>query len=305
MGNADLKFHPLADIFPLMEGQEFDELVADIEKNGLEENIVLYEDKILDGRNRYRACKAAGVSYFSSTYVDDDPVGFVISHNLRRRHLNESQRAMIAAKLATLRRGDNQHTEGLPIGRSSELLNVSERSIARAREVLDKGPPELAAAVGRGEVSVSAAAKIAAKSLAARNGCIPDGTLKDIERGLRKDRKLEHFLEGVCHVCASAAATDEVSIPEGLTAERAAECVGKIEEAIKQLRLFKKKLAAIAQSHESQIDAPRPSIDPTHAFVPQGSAEIPIEQRTAEHVALDEIPDDLSIPAFMQRRPVS
>jgi hypothetical protein len=182
MDNPDLKFHPLADIFPLMEGRELDELVADIEKNGLQENIVIYEDKILDGRNRYLACKAAGVSYFSSTYVDADPVGFVISHNLRRRHLNESQRAMIAAKLATLRRGDNQHTEGLPIGRSSELLNVSERSIGRAREVLDKGSPELAAAVGRGEISVSAAAKIAAKSLAARNGCIPDGRLRDIEK---------------------------------------------------------------------------------------------------------------------------
>jgi len=38
------------------------------------------------------------------------------------------------------------------------------------------------------------------------------------------------------------------------------------------------------------------------AFVPQGSAEIPIEQRRAEHAALDEITDDLSIPAFMQRR---
>jgi ParB-like chromosome segregation protein Spo0J len=56
-----LEFHPLADIFPLVEGQEFAELAADIAEHGLHEPIVLYEEKVLDGRNRIRACEAAGV----------------------------------------------------------------------------------------------------------------------------------------------------------------------------------------------------------------------------------------------------
>src|SRR6516165_6643603 len=156
-----LQFHPLADIFPLVEGAEFDELVADIREHGLHEPIVAFEDKILDGRNRYRACEAAGLEPTFTVYTGDDPVAYVISLNLRRRHLSESQRAMVAAKLATLKLGDNQHSEGLPIGRSSELLTVGERSVARAREVQEYGAPELIHAVERGAVSVSAAADVA------------------------------------------------------------------------------------------------------------------------------------------------
>jgi N6-adenosine-specific RNA methylase IME4 len=159
------EFHPLANVFPLIEGAEFDELVADIKANGLNQCIELYEGKILDGRNRYRACLAAGVEPLAVQYRGDDPVGYVISANLRRRHLDESQRAMVAAKLATLKLGDNQHSEGLPIGRGSELLNVGERTVARAREIQEFGAPELVDAVERGAVSVSAAADIATQPI--------------------------------------------------------------------------------------------------------------------------------------------
>jgi ParB-like chromosome segregation protein Spo0J len=139
-----LAFHPLANIFPLVEGSEFDELVADIREHGLHEPIVVFEDKVLDGRNRLRACEAAGVEPIFTVYQGDDPVAYVISLNLRRRHLNESQRALVAAKLATLRDGQRADlVEGLPIGRASGMLNVGERTVARAREVLEHGAPSL------------------------------------------------------------------------------------------------------------------------------------------------------------------
>jgi N6-adenosine-specific RNA methylase IME4/ParB-like chromosome segregation protein Spo0J len=157
-----MKFHPLADVFPLIEGAEFDDLVADIKAYGLIEPIIVFEDMILDGRNRYRACEAAGVEPAFTPYRGDDPVAYVVSLNLKRRHLNESQRAMVGAKLATLRDGQRADLiEGLPIGRASALLNVGERSVARAREVQEHGAPELVQAVERGAVSVSAAADLA------------------------------------------------------------------------------------------------------------------------------------------------
>jgi N6-adenosine-specific RNA methylase IME4/ParB-like chromosome segregation protein Spo0J len=154
----------LASILPLLDGEDFASLVADIKAHGLREPVIIYEDMVLDGRNRLRACEAAGVEPTFSVYQGDDPVAYIVSLNLRRRHLDESQRAMVAAKLATLKLGDNQHSEGLPIGRSSELLNVGERTVARAREVQEHGTPELVHAVERGAVSVSAAADVATLS---------------------------------------------------------------------------------------------------------------------------------------------
>ena len=84
--------HPLAEIFPLMEGTALAELTADIKAHGLREPIVLFEDKILDGRNRYAACLAAEVEPRFIPYLEDDPHSFVLSLNLHRRHLTQEQK---------------------------------------------------------------------------------------------------------------------------------------------------------------------------------------------------------------------
>jgi hypothetical protein len=79
MGNVNFRFHPYAEIFPLLEGEEFDQLVADIKANGLHEPIAIYQDQILDGRNRYRACIAIGADCCSIPYTGNDPAGYVVS----------------------------------------------------------------------------------------------------------------------------------------------------------------------------------------------------------------------------------
>src|SRR5258708_18011833 len=158
---SPLEFHPLANIFPLLEGPDFAELVADIKAHGLHEPIVVYEDKVLDGRNRLRAWTGVGIEPTFTASTGDDPVAYVISLNLRRRHLDESQRAMVAAKLATLKLGDNQHSEGSSIEGASRLLNVGHASVERAKAVQRAGTPELIHAVERGAISVSAAADVA------------------------------------------------------------------------------------------------------------------------------------------------
>lgn len=159
----NLENHKYADLFPAISGSEFEEFKKDIIQNGLRESIWLYEGKILDGRNRYRACVETDTQPIFRHYLGNDPLGFVVSLNLKRRHLDTAQRAMVASRLATLEIGTNQHTEiSAPSQRdAAAMLNISTDSIQFARKVLDQGSEELISKVDRGEVAVSTAATIA------------------------------------------------------------------------------------------------------------------------------------------------
>ncbi len=180
-----LEFHPLANLFPLIEGRDFEELVADVKANRLREPIMMYEGKILDGRNRYRAGRESGLiddedevigAHFVAfdTRLQGDPLTWVLSKNLHRRHLSENQRVMIAAEIAQMKQGRPSEWNRGPVedgkpanrpdlsqGEAAELLNVSERSVRRGRVVVERGVDELKDAVKADRVSVSAAAEVA------------------------------------------------------------------------------------------------------------------------------------------------
>lgn len=126
------RFHPLAEVFPLMEGEEFAALVEDIKKHGLRQSITLYEGKILDGRNRYRACLAAGKTPKFTTFKNEtDPAAYVISVNIHRRHLTTKQKHELIAKLlkANPERSDRQ------IG---EMAKTSKNTAAAVRRDLER-----------------------------------------------------------------------------------------------------------------------------------------------------------------------
>src|SRR6516225_3514586 len=159
----EYEFHPIANVFPLVKGEEFKQFKKDIKTNKLREPIVIYEGKILDGRNRYNACKELGLPVDTKPYIGTDPVAFVISTNVHRRHLNESQRAAVAAQLATFTHGGDRSKA--PIGAltdkaAAKLLNVGERSVERAKTVLKEATPNIQALVKSGEVAVSAATEV-------------------------------------------------------------------------------------------------------------------------------------------------
>jgi len=94
--------HPFADKFPLIEGEEFEELVADIKEHGLREPVLLSYDgkQLIDGRNRYRACEAAGCTprfkRLESDYTEARMLDLIVSLNVERRHLDAGQKAFLA-----------------------------------------------------------------------------------------------------------------------------------------------------------------------------------------------------------------
>lgn len=157
-----MKTHPVAALFPILSEPELKRLADDIAANGLQHPIVMEGDVLLDGRNRLAACKLAGVEPSTIQYVGQDAAAFIVSANLHRRHLNTSQRALIAAKIANLPDGVTKRSAKLPTPvtqpDAAKMLNVSERSVRSAKVLLDLAP-EVAEKVRSGELTVAAGLK--------------------------------------------------------------------------------------------------------------------------------------------------
>lgn len=162
-----MKFHPYSEIFPLIEGAEFEALVEDIKAHGLREKIWVYEGRILDGRNRFLACKKAGIKAATRKYAGKDALAFVVSANMQRRHLTIEQRALAAAKVATLSRGGDRRSDDFKASRealkqddAAGAFGVSRSSVQRATKIVEHGSKALQSAVESGEIPLKKAAAV-------------------------------------------------------------------------------------------------------------------------------------------------
>jgi protein gp37/ParB-like chromosome segregation protein Spo0J len=188
-----MKINEAASIIPAMSESEFEALKADIADKGLIHPIVTYQTTILDGRNRERACRELNIEPKYIEYDGDDLIGYVISANVPRRHLSESQRSMIAAKTATLRREDTlkQNRSDAPIeatrqSEAASMLNVSRSNVQRARKVVDHGVPQLQQAVESNQIAVSEAAAIADLDQKVQHQVLAADSKKERKERLRK-----------------------------------------------------------------------------------------------------------------------
>jgi cell division protein FtsB len=161
------ELHPLCTLFPRLDKDELAALREDIKANGLSSPITLYEGQILDGGNRYQACLDAGIEPTFVEYSGTDPVSFVLSANLHRRHLKAGQNAIIVASAQDWAKaqvqGANRHTmktgnfAGLEtVANRAATAGVAERTQRDADKVA-KASPELANQVAHGEISLAAA----------------------------------------------------------------------------------------------------------------------------------------------------
>jgi hypothetical protein len=153
----DIPVHPAADAFPMMEEEELEELAADIEVNGLQQPLVLEvvmpngrltgEMFLIDGRNRREACQRAGVVPDYVLLDGQDPVAYILSANINRRHITKGQRAMIMAKI---------YPDRTPRGQSSVSKGITYERVSLARIVL-RHAPNLAESVIAGSLSLDKA----------------------------------------------------------------------------------------------------------------------------------------------------
>jgi ParB-like chromosome segregation protein Spo0J len=162
-----MEFHEYANIYRLLPDSDLQKMADDIREKGQLLPITSYEGKILDGRNRYKACQLADVEPRIEEYTGNDPLGLIASLNDHRRHDSENERAIVAARMANLKNGQRPVPTGLggdsacTIERAAELTGATPRSIKRAKNVIKTGIPEVVEAVENNEISMRAAEEIA------------------------------------------------------------------------------------------------------------------------------------------------
>jgi ParB-like chromosome segregation protein Spo0J len=173
------KPHPICLLMPSADEDELQSLVDDIRAHGLLDPIVLFEKRILDGRNRAAACESAGREprYVEFEGTREEALMFVVSHNLKRRHLTKQA---VADTLVEAEDFNLHYQLGESAARSDikmsgqKIKTASGRELARAaggavsreminatRKVKERAEPELREAVKRGRIGVQDAAKVA------------------------------------------------------------------------------------------------------------------------------------------------
>jgi len=150
-----MKNHPIADVWPMMDEAKIQELADDIRKNGQLVPVWIYEGKILDGRNRWSACKIAGVDPKTQEYTGDEPTAFAVSLNDRRRHMNKGSLAAVAAELEPHFAADAKRRQIRKPKAVSVVEKIPQQTPSKARE-------EAAKSVGVNDRYVSDAKKVKA-----------------------------------------------------------------------------------------------------------------------------------------------
>jgi hypothetical protein len=154
-----MKHHPIADVWPMMAEDKLHELADDIRKNGQLVPVWTYEGKILDGRNRWAACKIAGVEPKTKEYTGNEPTSFAVAMNDRRRHMNKGALAAVAAELEPFFAADAKKRQAEQAKRNQP--QAAAQKVAKLPPIeKSKSRQEAAKSVGVGERYVQDAKKV-------------------------------------------------------------------------------------------------------------------------------------------------
>jgi len=219
----EIQFHPIAEIFPLIDGPEFSALVADVQAHGVREPIWLYEGKILDGRNRYRAALESGATFDTRTFDGDalEAIELVWSLNRTRRHMSPSQAAMADAKRNKLEdayaavreaaKKRQKESPGRPKKGVEQIPQVFEDAATaqeqppapKTRDIRAKAAGTNAKYINLADKIIDTRPDLAAEVEAGRK------TLSDVQRTLREDAREQRRDENRALIAATPSITAE------------------------------------------------------------------------------------------------
>ena len=213
-----MKFHTITNIFPMMSEEEFTDLMEDIKKHGLRETIWTWKGEIVDGRNRYLACTKAGIEPQLREWDGEGSlVEFVVSLNLHRRHLSQSQKAMISENMLPFLEEEAKERQAIghynapqykenPVreiipeqdkGRArdhaAKLVGTNPHYVSDAKKIKQKSP-EIAEKVVKGKLSIPEAKLLIKQPEEVKKKVlekVEKGEVKKAREGIREVRKEE------------------------------------------------------------------------------------------------------------------
>lgn len=218
-----MQFHAVAALFPLMEEDEYQALVEDIRSHGLHQPIWHYQGQIIDGRNRWRACQELHMKPLLREWQGQGSlVAFVVSLNLKRRHLTSSQKAVVAlavekqlaveARKQQGRRSDLlQRIEkgGPPLHaaqQASTMLGTNRQYVLDAKRI-ERESPTLLEEVRRGSLTIPEAKKL--------NRLPPQQQARALELVERGDARTVNDSVRKLRLAAQVEAVTSMQLPKG------------------------------------------------------------------------------------------
>lgn len=197
-------------LIPPLLPDEYAQLEANILTEGCRDALVLWDDVLIDGHNRYSICQKHGLPFRTeqATTIQsyDDAVLWIVNNQLGRRNINDFVRGELALRakpiiearakdrrLSALKQGDS------PVSQKSDergmrtddavadRAGVSRDTIRKIEKIHEDASPEILAAVRSGDISINAAAQVA-KLPADQQSTIASGGIANIRRMVGKPR---------------------------------------------------------------------------------------------------------------------
>jgi len=207
-----MEFHEVANIFPMMNDDEYNALVVDIKAHGQLEPVWLYQGKIIDGRNRYKACVEAGIEpQFREWSGHGSLIAFVVSLNLQRRHLTSSQKAMVAVEIEKhlaeenkvgrpAKDGNNSGISGESRQHAAALVGTNSHYVTDAKRIIAR-MPAFREVVLNGDLSIPEALYIARTTPEDQRGAVLEKVQKRKTAGLitHPVRAIRYLVDEVKH----------------------------------------------------------------------------------------------------------